>query len=78
MTSDDDFALIVPRHGEPVIVEPGDDLSEYVGSQLSTRRRAVALKSGRSVTGTIYAIRELSGEDEIAIEVLVNEFFAKA
>ena len=59
----------------PFVAEPGSDLSEYVGNQFFRVSKTVALKNGRSVTGSIFRGRETNASDEIHILTLLNERF---
>jgi hypothetical protein len=77
MLTSDDFVITVPRQGLPFIAEPGGDLSQYVDGHHFRVNRTVALRSGRSLTGSVFRARELSASDEIHIQDLLNQRFAK-
>lgn len=75
MQNSDDFVVIVPTQGEAFLAEPGDDLSLYVGQHFTHLNKAVALKDGRHLQGSVYRGRETSASDEVHILDLINQQF---
>jgi hypothetical protein len=77
MLTSDDFVIIVPRQGLPFIAEQGGDVSQYVDGHDFRVSRTVALRNGRSLTGSVFRARELSASDDIHIQDLLNQRFAE-
>lgn len=74
MLNTDDFVVIVPPQGLPVLAKPGEDLSPYVG-ELFRVNKTVVLRDGRSLSGSIFRGRETSASDELHIMDLLNQQF---
>jgi hypothetical protein len=68
----DNFEIVVPMTGRPILMEAGADLSPYVGGTFTRLNKQVALNSGRVVQGTIFAERTLTASDELDIHDKLN------
>jgi hypothetical protein len=77
MLKDDDFVVIVPVNGAPILAIPGEDLSPYVAQPFTRLGKMVALKDGRTVSGSVFRGRETTAADEIRIIELLNKLFVK-
>lgn len=78
MLHSDEFVFLIPLDGLPVLAEPGDDLSPYVGVPFERFTETFALRNGRSVKGSIFRAKPMNAGHHLYIVDALNEKFAKA